>query len=373
MKNRIKVRFAQAVLAGLIALNSFWLPNPGYAQSVEETSPPAQTVKVHLPLITNGAVVAPDKQVRRLGYNVGNTYTYGWELIIKTESVSKDSQGTQEGGNTSQLSGLVDLQVLEQDVNGDYRLALSVRNPTMIASQHDAAATTLNEPTVTAALATPLLFTQAATGEVLAIRTPQDAPAAVVEIQKGIVNLLQVTLRPEAQYTVIEEGGQGRYQSHYTVSDTGNGLLVAKTLTEGDFIELVSAGTPEAQIKLNNRVEMRFDAPQGAPQEVHVVETITTGDTQAVDVATDMAASAAAVEIKVLSEGWLRLQQVNATADETVLAATTNYVQGSLRADLSDVATEETVIDLSTVQIADELATLEQNPTHTPKCNGWLN
>jgi len=367
MKNRFKVRFAQAVLAGMVALNSFWLPTPGYAQSAEETSPPAQAVKVHLPLITNGVAIAQDKQVRRLGYSVGSTYTYRWELTIKTESISKDSQGAQAGGNTSQLSGLVDLQVLAQEANGAYQFALSVRNPSLIASQHDAAATTLNEPAVTAALATPLLFTQAATGEVLAIRTPQDAPAAVVEIQKGIVNLLQVTLRDEEQYTVVEEGGQGRYQSHYTVSDTGNGLLVAKTINEGDFIELVSAGTPEAQIKLNNRVEMRFDAPQGAPQEVHVVEAITTGGTQAMDGATDMATSAAAVEISVLSEGWLRLQQVNATADETLMPATANYVQGSLRANLSEVTETETEIDLSTVQIADELAALEQNPTNAPQ------
>jgi hypothetical protein len=367
MKNRFKVRFAQAVLAGMIALNSFWLPTPGQAQSTEETSPPAQAVKVHLPLITNGVALQQDNRVRQLGYTVGSTYSYQWELTVKTESVSKDSQGAQEGGNTTQLSGLVDLQVLAQDANGAYQLALSVRNPTMIASLHDEAASSLNDPAVMAALATPLLFTQAATGEVLDVRSPQDAPAAVVEIQKGIVNLLQVTLRDEEQYTVVEEGGQGRYQSHYTVSDTADGVLVAKTIDEGDFIELVSAGTPEAQIKLNNRVEMRFASPQSAPQEVHVVETITAGGTQSVDEAADGAQSAAAVEIRVLSEGRLRLRQVNTTADATLVAASANYSQGRLRANLDEAATMATEVDLSTVQIADELAALEQNPTHAPQ------
>ena len=367
MHNRIKVRFAQAVLAGMLALNSFWLPAPSHAQSSEDTSPPSQALKVHLPLIAGGAVVPPNNPERHLGYRVGSTYTYQWEMTVTSESISNDSQGTQAGSNATQLSGLVDLQVLAQDANGAYQLALAVRNPAMIASQHDAAATTVNDPAVTAALATPLLFTQAATGEVIEIRSPQDAPAAVVEIQKGIVNLLQVTLRDEEQYTVVEEGGQGRYHSHYNISDTADGLLVAKTIDEGDFIELVSAGTPEAQIKLNNRVEMRFDSSHGAPQAVHVVETITTGAAPTLADAADEALSAAAVEISVTAEGRLRLQQVNTTANETVVAATANYVQGSLRADLSDVGAPETAIDLSTVEIGDELVALEENPTNAPQ------
>ena len=118
MHNRIKVRFAQAVLAGMLALNSFWLPAPSHAQSNENTNPPSQALKVHLPLIAGGAVVPPNNPERHLGYRVGSTYTYQWEMTVTSESISNDSQGTQTGSNATQLSGLVDLQVLAQDANG---------------------------------------------------------------------------------------------------------------------------------------------------------------------------------------------------------------------------------------------------------------
>jgi subtilisin family serine protease len=52
MKNRFKVRFAEVVLAGMVALNSFWLPGAINAQTVDGTD---QSAQIYLPLVTNGS------------------------------------------------------------------------------------------------------------------------------------------------------------------------------------------------------------------------------------------------------------------------------------------------------------------------------
>ncbi len=333
----------------------------GHAQTPDD---PGQTAKLYLPLVASNTQVAQQNSpIHQLKYQVGATYTYQWDLTIQTQSVSKDSQGVQEDGNTSRLSGLVDLQILDQETDGTYLLSLGVRNPAIVASAQDDQTTALNDPDLITALGKPLLFKQASTGEIREVRYPQDAPATVVEMQKGLVNALQVTLKAGAQYTAEEQGGQGRYQSHYTVTEGANNLQVSKQISANDFSEMVSAGDTGATIQLENRVDMVLDTQQGAPQSIHVVEQISIGDSSGTLQTTDVLTDAVSIETKVISDGWLRLSQVQKTESNSAVAAVANYVSGSLRATLSDTVTTELEIDLSTVKIDDELQALAQEPT----------
>ncbi|MFN8496040.1 MAG: HEAT repeat domain-containing protein [Caldilineaceae bacterium] len=333
-----------------------------YAQTPNE---PNQPQKVYLPIVAgNTQANQQDSATRQLRYQVGHTYTYQWDVTVQTKSTSKDSQGVHEDGNTSQIKGLVDLQVLNQAADGTYQISLTVHNPTIVASTRDDQATTANDPTFIAALGKPLLFTQASTGEIHEVRYPQDAPSAVVEMQKGIVNALQVTLKAGSQYTAEEQGGQGRYQSHYTVSEDANNLQISKQISANDFTELVSTGDTSAQIQLENRVDMVLDTHEGAPQSIHVVEQIGIGAPADTLQTTAVVTDAVSVETKVVSDGWLRLSQVQKTENNSAVAAAANYVVGSLRATLSDTVTTESEIDLSAVKIDDELQALAQEPTN---------
>jgi len=362
---KMKTRYKQLLLPLLLAIFCLHAVIASrlflYAQSASEAEP---ATKILLPMITNGiATIEQTPLPRRLAYQVGSTYTYDWELTLQTHSSSQDSQGIQTGGNTAQLRGLVDLMILALTAEGEYQLALAVRNPQLVASQHDLAAPAVDEPALTTALATPLLFTQAATGEIRALRFAQDVPAAVTEIQKGIVNILQVSLQGGEQYTVEEEGTQGRYRSHYLVSDGTDGRHVTKTVTQDDFIEMVLTGNQAIQINLQNRIDMHFDNAQGILQTVQVVEELATGDSQSIVPTAEAETAVPTVAIKVRTEGWLRLRQVQTTDNTPLLAASATYIQGSLRANLSAPAKETEEFDLSPFAVEGELQAFVQNPT----------
>ncbi|MCE7979759.1 MAG: hypothetical protein DYG89_01090 [Caldilinea sp. CFX5] len=333
----------------------------GYAQTTNE---PVQPQKVYLPFVTaNTKQSQQDNTARQLRYQVGYTYSYQWELTVLTQSKSKDSQGIREDGNMTRINGQVDLQVLAQDADGIYQFSLAVRNPTLVASDQDEQATTVNDPEFVSALNTPLLFKQASTGEIREVRYPQGAPMSAVEMQKGIVNALQMTLRAEATYTVEEEGGQGRYRSHYTATEGVNNVQISKRISANDFSEMVSAGDAGGAIRLENQVDMVLDTQQGTPQSIHVIEEISVGDQVDMLPATAIMTSTIAVETNVISDGWLRLSQVQKT-ESNIAAAAITYVQGSLRAILSNTIPAESEIDLNTVQIDSELQKLTQDPTN---------
>lgn len=317
---------------------------------------------IFLPQIANQTEDSHADQVTpRLAYQIDKTYRYQWELAIQTQSIRADSQGQQSDGNMSRLSGIVDLHILGYDKIADlYQIALAISNPSLVGSENDPAATALTEQAVLDAFATPLLFKQAATGAIIELQAAKDAPAIVTEIQKGIVNFLQVTLRDEAEYTVEEEGGQGRYRSHYTVTNDADGYIVSKTISDADFIEMVTAGTKDIPLQLTNQVDMHINADDGTLQSVHVVESVATGE-EPLPLTIDP--TPATVSLRVESEGWLKLLQVQSTTTAAVSAAATTYVPTTLRAIIQTDPAQDEPFDLDEIDLDHELLRFEQQPS----------
>ncbi len=337
------------------------IPAPAFAQTATES--PDTSSKIYLPSISNGGSFTQQSQPPpQLAYVVGNRYIYQWDLMVETRAKSQDTEGAKDDSNVSWVKGIVQLQILSQATDGTYHIALSVYNPLIIASAQDEAATSVADPTITAALATPLLFQQTPTGAIREIQYNPEAPTSVLELQKGIVNFLQLSLQEGPTYTVEEEGGQGRYRSHYTLIDNADQITITKTVDDSDFIEMVRSGSTDIAIRLQNQVKIDFDQIQGILQSVDVTETISTDEPT--ELAAEEQETAGAVSFEVLTQGRLQFLQVQPATDNSITAASANYISGRLRANLLDAIDEPAEIDFDTNNLAQELQLFEQDQSN---------
>lgn len=288
-------------------------------------------------------------RTRELRYQLGRTYQYDYAVKIDTTSSSRDAKGVRQGGGeTTVIEAGVNLTIT--GMAGDaYVGELSLHNPAMRRTD-GMAVHEVNDADTLRALAVPLLFTQAGNGVITAISTPANAPIQVVNIQKGVLNALQLTLQAGDDYVAQENAGQGLLRVHYTLKDVGQQLQITKQYDERSFDRLVSSGAANPHLKLQNQIDMTLDRQSGVISAVSYTEQIATGDGMPTPDATGAGFDGVTAWSTVKATGSLKLLGVVKGASRK--AQSVGYASDSLQARLTEGASKRAVADLDAVDVA---------------------
>ncbi len=317
----------------------------------------------------------PAAAPRALDYQIGKTYTYEWRLTIDTKSKARDSQGAmEEGSGKSVFYALADISITGQEADA-FNGRLILRRPYICNSQNNGESV-VDDAELFAALATPMTFTQKPNGEVTGVSFPQNAPTLAINIQKGILNALQTTLRTdENSYVVTENGGQGTYNANYVLADQGDDLQVTKTFTQDSFLNLISAGTDNDRLELQTTVKLLLSADRGAFSSVEVSEHYLSSDESQDPESTDGGGiDGVAAWSEVETQGGLQLIQVSDTpASRSAALPDAGYVDGNLGAILPEAIQNEAGVNLAEVDIDAELGLLEAEPDNPARLRRVLN
>jgi hypothetical protein len=306
---------------------------------------------------------------RQLNYQAGKTYRYEWKVVIDTRSTGRDNQGSleQNGQQKTIISGVVDVTITAVDGAGVASGQVTISDPFVCSTDGSTPSVLAGDEydALAAALQRPLLFTQTAAGVVTGVSVPQNSLPLAINMQKGIVNALQANLREENAYQAQEQGAQGAYSVQYTIEDKSDGAHITKTYNESSFSALISAGDPTDRLKLNNQVTMVLNTA-GVFSAVKSVEEMQSSDESQDPPSTeDAALDGVAAWSTTKSEGSLDLSAV-VDASQSVLAASLSYAYrvDSLGADLSEQLPNPGGVNLSQVNLANEFAALEADPTN---------
>jgi hypothetical protein len=313
---------------------------------------------------------------RQLNYLAGKTYRYDWKIVVDSQSFGRDSEGPLEnaGQQKTIMSGVVDVTITGKANDGSINGQVTINSP-FVCSTDGATANVLQGAEYTElanALLQPLLFKQTAAGVVTEVSTPQGAPLLAVNMQKGIVNALQVTLKEENAYSVEEQGAQGRYTVNYTLSDLAAGAAITKTYNQDSFAHLISSGEGLATLRQNNTVNLLMNA-NGVFQSVNHIEAMQSSDESADPPSTgNPGLDGVAAWSLMKNTGTLILRSV-ADASPAALASAQSaiYQVADLGAGLSEQLPNPKGIDLSKINLADEFARLEAEPTN-PEYVLWI-
>lgn len=373
-KFRLRHLFVNAFV--LFALVASTLPaNVAQAASVRQQDEPSDS-QIYLPLVANGQVggtTLPDPgdfNARRFDYKAGHTYTYEWNLTLFTESMNRSGDETKTGQNEMRLHAFADIAIQNSLSDGTTVAQLRVHDLTVQNVDENGETAPVEDPELAEELKTPLVFHQTTTGEISAVSYPADASANAINLQKGLVNALQVVLQDSDEYTVEETGGQGSYAANYIIAEETNKLNVAtklyitKSFNQNDFTQLLSAGDENNDLKLDNSVNIIFDQNQGVITSVEVNENIvSSSETETDGLVTGDGPEGIAVWSGIRTAGSLKL--VGRFPTSPLLAAsinTANYVSGGLGADLSDSSVRDHTLNLDDIELETELDAIEENP-----------
>ena len=297
---------------------------------------------------------------RRLRYQVGKTYQYDYRATIDASSSSRDSAGVHKGGaSTTVIEATANLTISGLETDGRYAGELSLQNPSMQRTDGTGTHAVDDEATMRA-LAVPLRFTQSANGAIATVSSPAAAPPQAVNIQKGVLNALQVTLMPGSSYVASEKAGQGFLQVRYTLQEKNGQVQISKHYDQGSFGQMVTVGEPADTLKLKNQVAMVLDQASGVISDVSYNESISTGDGAAPVNAGATGFDGVTAWSTIKASGSLKLRKViNAVARPSKAAA---YATDSMQAKLTAGLWNRAGIDLTTVDVRSELALLENEP-----------
>lgn len=308
---------------------------------------------------------APAAAPRALNYQIAKTYTYEWRLTIDTKSSARDSQGAmEEGSGKTVFYALADVAITGREAGDAFTGRLTLRRPYICSSQNDGESV-VDDAELFAALAMPMTFTQKPNGEITGVSFPQNAPNLAINIQKGILNALQASLRvDENSYVVTENGGQGTYNASYVLADQGDDLQVTKTFTQDSFLNLISAGADNGRLELQTTVKLLLSAARGAFSAVEVSERYLSSDESQDPESTDGGGiDGVAAWSEVETHGGLQLIKVSDTSAAQAAALPDEaYVDGTLGATLPESIPNEDGVDLANINVDTELGLLEAEP-----------
>lgn len=344
------------------------LPGPVQAATPE---PDSTGSKTFLPFVTAQTDLVTSSKAspilfgatpRKLRYEVGKLYQYEYGVQIDTSSAKRDAKGIrEEGSDTTILHAFANVTIISQEADGVFAGEVVLQEPTYY---HTDGTTqrALEDAETLRALAVPLRFKQAANGVITEVAWPTDAPAQVVNIQKGVLNALQVTLQEgQNDYIAEEQGGQGSVRVHYTLQEQSDGLHITKQYTQDSFSKLVRSGDPDKGMKLQNSVELVLDRNIGVISAMIYNENIASGDGAADPDPSNTGFDGVTTWSTVKSTGRLALLAVS----ESQIAAAgvgPEYTAGSLAAEFPATSQNRSGIDLNQVDLNSELARLENEP-----------
>lgn len=323
-----------------------------------------------LALMASGSAEAQAPTARVLAYEVGKSYQYDYEVVINTNSAKRDSQGTRtDGAAKSVIAGQANVQVTAKENDGTFVGQVSLQDP-YICNTNGTGESMVNDEELVTALTVPLVFKQAATGEIKSVSIPQNASAQATNIQKGVLNALQVTLKEGSSYTAAEAAGQGTVTATYTVEDKADGAYITKKFQRVSFTSLISSGQTPQDLKLENTINLVLDKEKGVLTAVTYTEKMATGDGQGGDPNNEeLGFDGVTAWSTAETTGKLSLKGVVASVNAAVALDT--YQVDSLGGTLSTGHPNFNGIDLTKINVDAELAKLEAAPD-TPDNRAYI-
>jgi hypothetical protein len=310
------------------------------------------------------AVAPQATTARTLAYEVGKTYHYEYEVIVNTKSSKRDATGVREDGSEKTvIYALAELSITGKEEDGTFVGQVVLTDPFICNTDGTVEGKVEDQETLNA-LSTPLLFKQAPNGLITSVSVPQGSPAQSTNIQKGVLNALQLTLKEENSYTAPEDAGQGTVNAQYTVEEKADGLHITKTFNRQSFSSLLTQGPANEDLILQNTVNMVLENNRGVISQMSYSEKIASGDGKDSNDGVDANFDGVTAWSTAESTGSITLKQV--TTSEELSAASLNalYVADSLGANLVEDNPNHDGIDLTQVDLDAEFAKLEDEPTN---------
>lgn len=323
----------------------------------------AALVGADTPAATNDPAAAT---IRSFNYQVGKVYTYLYDYTIETESNGQNQQTDlrSAAGTLTRINSYADLTVLSKAADGAIEAQLALRSPFLCNTLDNGQQIVVDDAQFLAQLTTPIRFKQAANGAVVEVTSQPTVASAVTNIQKGVINFLQVTLRSDSNsYVAQEAGGQGSYNAHYQLTDTAAGLAITKTISTGDFQQLLALGDQISSLQMNTQLNLLLGAQHQVLESVQVVEKHLSNDGKKMPANTGVTgADGLSVWSAIKTAGSLTLQSVtNAPAEAAVeaAAAAALYAADTLGGKLEGDYANDKRIDLATIDLNKVLTDLE--------------
>ena len=307
--------------------------------------------------------VVPQSAVKRsLAYEIGKTYHYEYEVIINTSSSKRDATGVREDGSEKMvIYAMAELSITGQEDDGTF-VGQIVLNDPFICNTDGTVEGKVEDAETINALSTPLLFKQDPSGLFTAVLVPQGSPAQSTNIQKGVLNALQVTLKEENSYTALEDIGQGMVNTQYAIEEKVDGLHITKTFNRQSFANLLIQGPASEDLILQNTIKLVLGRNHGVISQMSYTEKIASGDGKDSNDGIDTNFNGVTVWSTAESTGSITLKQVTASEDLAAASLNALYVADSLGATLVEDAPNRKGIDLSEIDLDAAFANLETDP-----------
>jgi len=255
------------------------------------TDPSGPDNKLYLPVITNGpsglwaamtqsvfGSQAPLQSTREFNYEVGKTYTYDYAVDVTSKSFQKTAAGTDEtGSNMTVINMKAAVTIDSKNDDGSFSGTIVLNDP-FLCTNDGTTETFGGGEEFTAELQKPLKFTQATNGNITSVQIPESSNVTAANMQKGVINALQMTLQAEDTYTVEEAGGQGKYNVDYELSEADGNLAIKKSYNQDSFTEQNRQGDETNAFTLDTSLSATLDSSQGILTSVNGTEMIETGD-----------------------------------------------------------------------------------------------
>ena len=329
---------------------------------------------IFLPFITGAqdavasvadAFQAPQAAPRTITWEAGKTYSYDYRAEINNTGSKRDAEGnTESSSNKTVVEAVAELSITSVKDDGTFVGQVVLMDP-FVCSADESNEEIVDNAEFTAELQKPIIFEQTPAGVVTSIQTPADARPTVANIQKGVVNTLQMTLRADSDsYSAQETGGQGIYNVAYTLTEEGDNLKINKTYNQDSYTELNKDGDETNSLTMSTDVNATLDGDKGIITQITGSETIQTGDGIEDPDGSNQGFDGTTAWTKIASETSLTFKSVSDTPAVRSAALSAVYVDGDLKADFGDQDQYENVaaIDLETVDLNAEIDALVAAP-----------
>ncbi len=303
---------------------------------------------------------------RSLDYEVGKTYVYLYDYNLEVKNLGRTRDGTETAeGQTMLINTYVDMTILSKNEDGAVSAEVSMRDPFICSSNGPNNQTILKDDSMIKALAAPMRFTQAKNGAISEILVLPDSPVAVKNMQKGVINFLQVTIQESGDaYAATEQGIQGAYSANYQLAEQSDGLHITKSIGQNDYTTLTSLGERPASLEMNTTFRAVLGNENSVLTSIELVE-----DHQSADGETENPTNEGggldglSVWSTMETSGSMKLEEVvDAPAGRAQEAVNAIYQADSFSGDLSEVNPENNGIDLSQVNLDTEFDKFEAEP-----------
>lgn len=351
---------------------------------LRSTTSPNPGTDIFLPFISSlqgslsnvfASASVPIDAPRTIMWEAGNTYLYDYEVQIDNAGFKRDAEGPSQKTASSRtvVEAEAEIAITEVKEDGTAVGQILLKDP-FVCSTDTSTTDASSEEVVdnaefAAELQKPLIFEQAPNGTITSVQVPEDSRAAATNVQKGVINALQMTLDANIDsYMAVEIGGQGTYTASYTLMDDGDNLNITKSYGTGSFTEMNRAGDDDnGAMTMNTSFEALLDGTQGILTSVTGAESIKTGDGIEEADGSNAGFDGATAWTEIDSNTKLTFKSVNRSRNVQAASLTAVYVVDGLGATFPDEGTNQNLeaLDIDSADIAGTIQSLVDAPATT--------